>query len=205
MKRSNGRFLTTHMGGLSRPADLTTMLTAKDAGQPYDADALAKRVTGAVAEVVKLQAENGIDIVNDGELSKFSWAAYFADRLDGLERKPGQARAPITAREALVFPDWFKIAGAGGFSGAATPGRISARPATRRRRHRLTARLRGRAAEIHRPERRAGRHRQPQGRSAGLCRSKELYLTALAPVIAEYFITNEYYKTQEELSSPSPR
>ena len=117
MKRSNGRFLTTHMGGLSRPDDLTAMLTAKDAGQPYDKDALAKRVKGAVAEVVKLQIDNGIDIVNDGELSKFSWAAYFADRLDGLDRKPGQARAPITARESLVFPGWFKVAGAGGFSG----------------------------------------------------------------------------------------
>ena len=98
MKRSNGRFLTTHMGGLARPADLGAMLTAKDAGQPHDKDALAARIKSAVAEAVKLQVENGIDIINDGELSKFSWGAYFADRLDGLERKPGQARAPITAR-----------------------------------------------------------------------------------------------------------
>jgi 5-methyltetrahydropteroyltriglutamate--homocysteine methyltransferase len=113
MKRSSSRFLTSHMGGLPRSPDLTAMLTAKDAGQPYDKDALAERVKGAVSEVVRLQVENGIDIVNDGELSKFSWAAYFADRLDGLERKPGQARAPITAREQLVFPEWFKVAGPG--------------------------------------------------------------------------------------------
>src|SRR5215213_9588618 len=69
MKRSTTRFLTTHMGSLARPDDLSAMLTAKDAGEPYDADALAKRVTSAVAEVVKQQAANGIDIVNDGEFS----------------------------------------------------------------------------------------------------------------------------------------
>src|SRR3954449_6014130 len=72
MKRSTNRFLTTHMGSLARPDGLSAMLTAKDAGEPYDADALAKRVASAVAEVVKQQADNGIDIVNDGEFSKFS-------------------------------------------------------------------------------------------------------------------------------------
>src|SRR6476661_6070779 len=63
MKRSTSRFLTTHMGSLARPDDLSAMLTAKDAGEPYDAGALSRRVTEAVAEVVKQQADNGIDIV----------------------------------------------------------------------------------------------------------------------------------------------
>jgi len=198
VKRSNGRFLTTHMGGLSRPGDLSAMLTAKDAGRPYDRDALAKRVTSAVAEVVKLQVDNGIDIINDGELSKFSWAAYFAGRLAGLERKPGQARAPITAREALVFPGWFKVAGAGGFSG------VQRLAAYQRGETPVVTAVGARRAYAVGPLKYVGQ-KEVQDDIANLKAAaqgleyEELYLTALAPVIAEYFITNEYYKTQEEL------
>src|SRR2546423_15561796 len=100
MKRSNDRFLTTHMGSLARPDDLAAMLTAKDAGQPYDAGALAARVKSAVADVVREQAANGIDICNDGEFSKFSWGAYFGDRMAGIERKAIVPNVvPISARD----------------------------------------------------------------------------------------------------------
>jgi 5-methyltetrahydropteroyltriglutamate--homocysteine methyltransferase len=198
VKRSNGRFLTTHMGGLSRPADLGAMLTAKDGGQPYDKDALAARVKSAVAEVVKLQVDNGIDIVNDGELSKFSWAAYFSDRLAGIERKPGMPRAPITARDMRVFPDWFGIAGSGGFSGvqrlaAAMRGEQPVVPATGARRAFCVAPLTYRGAADTQAD-----IANLKAAAQGL-QIEELYLTALAPATAEYFITNEYYKTDEEL------
>src|SRR3954452_3215162 len=84
MKRSTERFLTTHTGSLPRPADLIRMMFAKEEGVPVDAAALAMRVRTAVAEVVAKQVEAGIDLVNDGEMSKPSYATYIKDRLDGF-------------------------------------------------------------------------------------------------------------------------
>lgn len=57
MKRSMHRILTTHVGSLPRPADLLQMIQAKERGEPLDAEAYARRVASAVAEVVRKQAE----------------------------------------------------------------------------------------------------------------------------------------------------
>jgi 5-methyltetrahydropteroyltriglutamate--homocysteine methyltransferase len=84
MQRSTDRFLTTHTGSLPRPDDLIRMMYAKEEGVPVDRAALAARVRDAVAEVVKKQAEAGIDLVNDGEMSKPSYATYVKDRLAGF-------------------------------------------------------------------------------------------------------------------------
>jgi 5-methyltetrahydropteroyltriglutamate--homocysteine methyltransferase len=84
MTRSTERFLTTHTGSLPRPDDLIRMMYAKEEGVPVDRDALAGRVRAAVAEVVKKQADAGIDLINDGELSKPSYATYIKDRLNGF-------------------------------------------------------------------------------------------------------------------------
>lgn len=91
MQRSTGRILTTHTGSLPRPADLVTMLNAKELGEPYDHSALAARVKRAIDEVVRKQAATGIDVVGDGEHSKFNWMAYARARLQGLagNRQPG--------------------------------------------------------------------------------------------------------------------
>src|SRR4249920_122464 len=84
MKRSTERFLTTHTGSLPRPDDLIRMMYAKEEGVPVEREALAARVRAAVAEVVRKQADAGIDIVNDGEMSKPSYATYVKDRLAGF-------------------------------------------------------------------------------------------------------------------------
>jgi 5-methyltetrahydropteroyltriglutamate--homocysteine methyltransferase len=84
MQRSTERFLTTHTGSLPRPDDLIRMMYAKEEGVPIDRAALAERVRAAVAEVVQKQADAGVDIVNDGELSKPSYATYIKDRLNGF-------------------------------------------------------------------------------------------------------------------------
>ena len=67
MKRSTERLLTTHTGSLPRPPDLLRMLEALDAGTPPDPGAFETRVRRAVAEVVRQQADAGVDIANDGE------------------------------------------------------------------------------------------------------------------------------------------
>src|SRR5262249_54882892 len=84
MRRSTERFLTTHTGSLPRPDDLVRMMYAREEGVPVEASALNARVREAVAEVVRKQVDAGIDIVNDGEMSKPSYATYVKDRLAGF-------------------------------------------------------------------------------------------------------------------------
>jgi 5-methyltetrahydropteroyltriglutamate--homocysteine methyltransferase len=84
MIRSTDRILTTHVGSLPRSEDLIRIMFAKEEGIPVDRDAMAERVRSAVGEVVSRQIEAGIDIVNDGEMSKPSYATYIKDRLAGF-------------------------------------------------------------------------------------------------------------------------
>jgi 5-methyltetrahydropteroyltriglutamate--homocysteine methyltransferase len=84
MIRSTERFLTTHTGSLPRPDDLVRTMYAKEEGIPVDQAALGARVRSAVAEAVTKQIAAGIDIVNDGEMSKPSYATYVKDRLGGF-------------------------------------------------------------------------------------------------------------------------
>src|ERR671925_2126694 len=87
MKRSNDRILTTFVGSLARPPDLLEMMQARERGQPYDREAYARRVRSAGAEVVRKQAEAGVDIVCDGEQGKSGFFTYVSERLTGFEPK----------------------------------------------------------------------------------------------------------------------
>lgn len=84
MSSSPDRILTTHTGSLPRPDDLIQMMWAKGDGIPVDEQALAKRVTAAVKEIVDKQIAAGISVINDGEMSKSSYAIYVKDRLNGF-------------------------------------------------------------------------------------------------------------------------
>jgi 5-methyltetrahydropteroyltriglutamate--homocysteine methyltransferase len=81
------------------PSDLSAMLRAQEAGQPYDAQVLQKRLASAVAEAVKMQAEQGLDIITDGEQSKPSFTTY----LSHLGRRPAR-RVPGHCRGGLSPP-----------------------------------------------------------------------------------------------------
>jgi 5-methyltetrahydropteroyltriglutamate--homocysteine methyltransferase len=78
------RVLTTHTGSLPRPDDLIQIMWAKGDGIPVDEGALSHRVATAVQEVVDRQVDAGVAIVNDGEMSKPSYATYVKDRLNGF-------------------------------------------------------------------------------------------------------------------------
>jgi 5-methyltetrahydropteroyltriglutamate--homocysteine methyltransferase len=84
MKTSTDRILTTHVGSLPRPAALRELLVKKDKGEAYDKAELDRAVTQAVADIVRRQAEAGVDIVDDGEMSKPGYSTYIADRLTGF-------------------------------------------------------------------------------------------------------------------------
>jgi 5-methyltetrahydropteroyltriglutamate--homocysteine methyltransferase len=90
MKRSTQRILTTHTGSLPRPPDLLPLLFAREDGQ-VDDPALEGAIHDAVANVVRKQAECGVDVLNDGEMGKISYASYVHDRLTGFE---GQGTMP---------------------------------------------------------------------------------------------------------------
>lgn len=81
------RILTTHVGSLIRPSDLLPYLTAMEAGEPVDQTEFDAKLTAAVADIVRQQADVGLDVVNDGEFSKISWITYFYQRVSGIEER----------------------------------------------------------------------------------------------------------------------
>ena len=101
MKRSSDRFLTTHTGSLPRPSDLVRMMFAKEEGVPVDHAALQSRIAAAVEEVVAKQVAAGVDIVNDGEMSKPSYATYIKDRLAGF----GGSSNSFVYQDLVDFPE----------------------------------------------------------------------------------------------------
>ncbi len=128
MKRSDGRFLTTHTGSLPRPDDLLQTLWDREDGKPGAAEALRARLPGAVQEIVRQQADAGIDVPSDGELGKTSFVHYVTSRIEGFEvidvqnpavrpdpdfpgyaawrnaNRPAAPRVPFAARTACVGP-----------------------------------------------------------------------------------------------------
>jgi 5-methyltetrahydropteroyltriglutamate--homocysteine methyltransferase len=192
MKRSTDRILTSHAGSLHRPDDLRETMAQRRDGDPFDAP-LEARVRDAVKEVVRLQAENGVDVVNDGEYTKRSWQTYSRGRLEGLEFRPlgeGDDRAygSIMARESRFFPEFF----AQGMAGFGRRQPSVPRPATPE------------GVFCVGPLRYIGQEEYKRDialikEAAEATRVEELVLTALAPATVEHWLRNQYYKTQEEM------
>ena len=106
MRRSTERIFVSHAGTVPRPARPHRTLPCRQRA--------ARRVRRSTPQRRQRrrphQAEIGIDIVNDGELSKRNFTNYVRDRLGGLEQPAGDAtpRAPprnIIARDLREFPD----------------------------------------------------------------------------------------------------
>jgi 5-methyltetrahydropteroyltriglutamate--homocysteine methyltransferase len=110
MKRSTERILSTFVGSLARPAELIETMKAKESGRPYDRDAFSGQVRRAVADVVRLQAESGVDVVSDGEQGKPGFVVYIGERLGGFESRPAPPRAGpwVGSREINDFPEYYK-------------------------------------------------------------------------------------------------
>ena len=94
------RILTTHVGALQRPP-------AAEAALVGEADESA--LESAVADVVRQQADAGIDIVNDGEFGKSIWQWYVTERLDGVVRREHEA-PPLRGRDHAMFADFYSYA-----------------------------------------------------------------------------------------------
>ena len=105
MISSKDRVLTTHVGSLPRPDNLLELAFAKDRHESYDSDALNESLKVAVSDIVKQQIESGIDIVNDGEMSKINYATYVKERVSGFE---GEDHAPVYGSDLAAFPEYLE-------------------------------------------------------------------------------------------------
>ena len=141
MATSNDRILTTHVGSLVRPPELTKYIEAIDNGVKIDQAAFDRCLADSVAEVVRRQQQAGVDIVSDGEFGKFrSWSFYVLDRLAGIEEQAIETAARRRSRSAIisrllrrVFPD--AEAAEAGHGGLRRPDRLQ-RPGGGSERHR---------------------------------------------------------------------
>jgi 5-methyltetrahydropteroyltriglutamate--homocysteine methyltransferase len=175
MKRSTDRFLTTHTGSLPRPPELIRDMFAKEEGVPVDAAALAARIRAAVADVVRRQVDAGIDVVNDGEMSKPSYATYVKDRLSGF----GGESHPLSYRDLVDFPGMARRV-------FGDPGRA------RRRTPACTGPIAVRDAEAARID-----VANLQAALAGVT-ATEGFLTAASPGVISLFFRNEHYPSHEK-------
>jgi 5-methyltetrahydropteroyltriglutamate--homocysteine methyltransferase len=105
MKRSGNRILTTHAGSLARPRELLTALAGFGRGDAPSAG-YAQLLRGAVSGCVREQADNGVDVVSDGELGKPQFADYVAYRLNGFEGQSVRPGFVNPSQRPEPFPQW---------------------------------------------------------------------------------------------------
>ncbi len=173
MKRSIDRILTTHTGSLPRPSALAEILVARETGAPYDEVAFEEAVRGAVSESVAQQCETGLDVVNDGEMSKFFYATYIKERLTGFDGE-SLTRPIADAREFPEFADRSTTSARSLRRTPACTGPIGYRGETELRRDiaNLTSALAGKALS-------------------------EAFMSAASPGVVSCFIQNQYYPDTE--------
>jgi 5-methyltetrahydropteroyltriglutamate--homocysteine methyltransferase len=106
MKRSENRILTTHVGSIIRPKSLIeAVAAARNVGT--EQQAYEKVLKEATADVVKRQAAAGIDIVNEGEFGKSSWANYALGRMNGFKPRSGKLQpAYWLGRDRIRFAEY---------------------------------------------------------------------------------------------------
>jgi 5-methyltetrahydropteroyltriglutamate--homocysteine methyltransferase len=151
---------------------------AKEEGVPVDSGALAARIRSAVAEVVRKQVEVGVDVVNDGEYSKPSYATYVKDRLRGF----GGASQPLQYRDLVDFPGMARRV-------FGDPGRA------RRRAPACTEAVAVQDAEAARTD--VANLRTAVAQVAPPNSPKEAFLTAASPGVISLFFHNEHYPSHE--------
>ena len=108
MRHSTERILVTHTGSLPRPRELIDMMLAENEGRAVDPADYEEKLLRAVHDIVRLQMDLGVDVVDDGELSKRGFAVYAHQRLDGLT-PTGRVRVSPwdNSRESQAFPEHY--------------------------------------------------------------------------------------------------
>lgn len=172
----NTRIRTTHTGSLPRPEELIKVMWALGDGVPVDAEALEARIEDAVDLIVGKQKQAGISVVNDGEMSKPSYATYVKDRLHGFE---GSTVENYFFQDLEEYPRSKEIV-------AANPGR----------RKRYAPACTGPISV--KDEHAASRDMLNLSAAAKRHDAEAVFSSAASPGVVSIFFGNEYYKTDEE-------
>jgi len=160
------------------------MMKAKMEGQALDPEAHAREVQNAVGDIVRKQAEIGLDVVSDGEMGKVGFIPYVNDRLAGFEPSTETPRGSSWAnsRETRAFPEYYDWAsrqpGAAGGSGTlrwTCTGPISYRGLDQFQKEASTFRAALKDAAV-----------------------EEAFIPAISPSNVAAWEANRYYKTEEE-------
>ena len=176
MRRSTDRILTTHVGSLIRPAALLQHAARQ---QPQQLPRYQEAVREATVEVVQQQVKAGLDVINDGEYGKSSWANYVLDRMTGFEFRPDTIyEATWLGRDRFRFAEFMKAQFPRGVTGA--PGHACVGP----------IRYQG-----HDAVRRNIRDLKAALAATGIT---EGFMTAVAPASTGYDASNEYYKDERD-------
>jgi 5-methyltetrahydropteroyltriglutamate--homocysteine methyltransferase len=175
MQRSTQRILTTHTGSLPRVASIVEVLRQRERGESVSPAELERAALAATREVVDQQLLVGLDIVNDGEQHKPSYATYVIDRVAGFE---GERRAVFPKRlDSADFPEWARAAAPKGLAALRVP--TCNGPLAWKDFEAVTrdiARLR----------------EATDGKQVA-----ELFMTAASPGVISVMLSNSYYPTRE--------
>ena len=183
MKGSTDRILTTHAGSLPRPVDLLEMVAARAGGRPVDTAAYAVRLREAVGDIVQQQVGLGVDVIDDGEMSKPGFIHYVNERLAGFEPSR-DAPAGISwarSREVQSFPEFYDWFGRVLPSPGATAAHLACTGPIGYKGHALLQ------ADL-------GNLRAALDSAS----PAEVFVPAISPSNVEHWHRNAYYKTQEE-------
>jgi 5-methyltetrahydropteroyltriglutamate--homocysteine methyltransferase len=172
---SHHRFLTTHVGSLPRQEELMQIMFAREDGIPIDAAALEVKIAEAVQFVASKQIASGVDIINDGEMSKPSYATYVKDRFNGF----GGTGNSFAFQDIEDYPN--------------TKARVFADPG---RKHRKTPACNGPVSirDVEAPTKDAERlkaaiaAKPPAG----------TFLSSASPGVTTFFFRNDYYPSHQD-------
>jgi 5-methyltetrahydropteroyltriglutamate--homocysteine methyltransferase len=174
---THNRFLTTHVGSLPRTEDLMQIMFAREDGIPLDQAALEERIERAVEDVVAKQVKAGVDIINDGEMSKPSYATYIKDRLNGF----GGTGNSFAFQDIEDFPS--------------TKARVFADPG---RKHRKTPACNGPISVRDMEAPRKDAQRLKNSLKAHSHSATGAFISAASPGVTTFFFRNDYYPSHED-------
>jgi 5-methyltetrahydropteroyltriglutamate--homocysteine methyltransferase len=178
MRRSTDRILTTHVGSLIRPKELLEQATAARQ-QPEHQPRYEQALRQAIAGVARQQLAAGLDIVNDGEYGKSSWANYVLDRMTGFEFRPDTLyEATWLGRDRFRFAEFMAAQFPRGAKGA--PGHACIGPITYQGYEAVRRNISDLKAALN---------------AAGVA---EGFMTAVAPASTGYDASDEFYKDERD-------
>ena len=184
MKRSTDRILTTHAGRLDGPPALRAATGQILTGRAPNPESLGPLVRSGIAEIVRRQAQAGIDVISDGELGKLGFGfAYYGKRLSGLgtrKCKPGEsAWMGQGSGERAEFDEFYKELG---FMPQAEERAICNGP----------------ISYIGQEEVKNDINMFKAALAESKTSAAEAFMCVLAPGWLEHFFHNEHYKSDEE-------